>query len=161
MRKNAVCHPRARVAYPALKFGETCHSNWTSQPKTSAMSAIQLVRATTARLSKRTQRANVVMKYGVGFAAGNFVIAIMIKTNGSEAASAGTLRRACGESGKKRFAAKSDTEKKKTPDPAATMRKLARSMDGPTEIQTNAETNVRTTAAAMASKERRNRATPT
>src|SRR5438105_82227 len=119
------------------------------------MSAIQLVRATTARPSKRTQRPNVVMKYGVGFAAGNLVIAIMIKTNGREAASAGTLRRACGEPGKKRFAARSDTEKKKTPDPAATMRKLARSMeDGPTEIQTNAETNVRTTAAAMASKER-------
>ena len=125
------------------------------------MSAIQLVRAMTARLSNRTQRANVVMKYGVGFAAGNFVIAIMTKTNGSEEASAGMLRRTCGESGKKRFAAKSETEKKKTPDPAATIRKLARSMDGPTEIQTNAETNVRTTAAAMASKERRTRATPT
>src|SRR5437588_11846203 len=125
------------------------------------MSAIQLVRAMTARLSNRTQRANVVMKYGVGFAAGNFVIAIMIKTNGREAASAGTLRRACGESGKKRFAAKSDTEKKKTPDPAATIRKLARSMDGPTEIQTNAERNVRTTAAAMESKERRTRPAPT
>src|SRR5205814_5168722 len=124
MRKNAVCHPRARVAYPALKFGKPCHSHWTSQPKTSAMSAIQLVRAMTARPSNRTQRTNVVMKYGVGFAAGNFVIAMMTKTNGSDAASAGILRRTCGESGKKRWAAKSETEKNKVPDPAATMRKL-------------------------------------
>src|SRR5438094_4139152 len=107
------------------------------------MSAIQLVRAMTARPSSRTQRTNVVMKYGVGFAAGNFVIAIMIKTNGSEAASAGMLRRTCGESAKKRWAAKSETEKNKVPDPAATMRKLSRSISaGPIRIQRSAEKNV-------------------
>src|SRR4051812_31770561 len=125
------------------------------------MSAIQLVRATTARPSNRTQRPNVVMKYGVGFAAGNFVIAIMIRTKGSEAASAGMLRRAFGESGKKRRATKSDIEKKKTPEPAATMRKPRRSMStGPTEIQRDAEMKVRTTASAIASRDRRTTATP-
>src|SRR3954452_2298615 len=128
IRKNAICHPSASVAKPILKCGEPCHSHWTSQPKTSAMSAIQLVRAKTARPSSRTQRTNVVMKYGVGFAAGNLVIAVMIKINGSEAANAGMLRRTCGESKKKRWAVKSETEKNKVPDPAATTRKLARSI---------------------------------
>src|ERR1051325_8890306 len=100
IRKNAVCQPRARVAKPTLKCGEPCHSDWTSQLKTSAMSAIQLVRAMTARPSNKMQSTQVVMKYGVGFVAGNFVIAIMIRTNGSEAASAGMLRRTCAESAK-------------------------------------------------------------
>src|SRR4051812_25604785 len=125
------------------------------------MRAIQLVRATTARPSSRTQRTNVVMKYGVGFAAGNLVIAVMIKINGSEAASAGMLRRTCGESEKKRWAVKSETEKNNVPDPAATTRKLARSISaGPIAIQRSAEKNVRTTAAAIASTERRASATP-
>src|SRR5205085_5707155 len=142
------------------KVGVPCHSHWTSQLNTNAMNAIQLVRERTPRPSKRTQRINVVRKYGVGLAAGNFVIAIMIRTNGNEAASAGRLRRACGESGKKRVAVKSRTEKNKVPDPAATMRKLARSMSvGPTEIQRSAEKKVRTTAPAMAKTERRTSAT--
>src|SRR4051794_1308176 len=81
--------------------------------------------------------------------------------NGREAASAGTLRRAWGESGKNWRATKSDTEKKKAPEPAATTRKPRKSMLGlPTEIQSRAEKNVRTTAAAMAKSERRTTATP-
>ena len=44
-----------------------CHSRSTAQVKSSAISAIQLVRATTPSPSSRTARKNAVMKNGVGF----------------------------------------------------------------------------------------------
>src|SRR5882762_11213379 len=113
-----------------------------AQEKMRATNAIQLVRAITPRPSSRTDRKNAVTKYGVGLTAGNLTIARRSSAKGSEAASAGMLRRAWVDSGKKRGAAKSDTEKKNAPDPAATMRKLRKSMsEGPIVIQRNAEKN--------------------
>src|SRR4051794_31883539 len=100
------------------------------------------------------------MKYGDGLVTGSFVMARRRRTNGSEAASAGIFRRAFWDSGKKRWAAKSEAEKKNTPEPAATTRKLRKSRSpGPTEIQRKAARNVRTTAIAMAARERRTIAT--
>src|SRR3979409_2233121 len=123
--------------------------------KTRATSAIQLVRATTPRPSSRTDRKNAVTKYGVGLTTGNLTIARRSSPNGSEAASAGMLLLACVDSGKNRRAANSDTEKKNAPDPAATIRKLRKSIpSGAYVIHRNVEKNVSTIAAAMAMRER-------
>ena len=126
-----------------------------------AINAIQLLRAKTPSPRSSTLRKNAVMKYGVGLIAGSFVIAIITRTNGSEAARAGMFRCACGESGKKRPAAKSETEKNNAPKPAATKRNPRRSISaGPIEIQRDAAMNVRTVAVAMVRMERRTKATP-
>src|SRR6266513_353398 len=113
-----------------------------AQEKMRATNAIQLVRATTPRPSSRTDRKNAVTKYGVGLTTGNLTIARRSRTKGSEAASAGMLRRAWVDSGKNRCAANRDTAKKNAPAPAATIRKPRKSMsEGPIVIQRNAEKN--------------------
>src|SRR5438270_1799855 len=127
----------------------------------SATKAIQIVRAKTASPRSNAHKPKAVMKYGVGFVADSFCIARTIRRKGKEAANAGMFRRACGESGKKCRAAKSDTEKNKAPEPAATTRKPRRSIfEVPTEIQRRAEKKVRTTAAAIPRSEWRKSATP-
>ncbi len=100
------------------------------------------------------------MKNGVGFTIGSFAIAMSRSRNGSEAASAGIFRRTFSESGKNLRAAKSAAEKKKAPEPAATIKNPRRSIpDGAVSIHKAAAKMVTIRAITTAGSERRAKAT--